>query len=305
MASVRSLNCLLLLFGVCALLTSFASGDTVTVGIVLVQHVSYGQSFKLVGNTAELGNWDTSKGITMTYTQGDVWTASVELNRGESYEYKAVVVDSSSDTCACWMPGGNRVLKIPSDAKSVYFVSTFWDTNTCASTCSTTNACSFDNVGSCSSINIRKKNHKADSVTVAFVMTQHLSFGQGFRLVGNTADLGNWQPSNGLQMTWHTGDVWTASTEMNTGESLQYKAVVVDSNTGETCYCWMPDPNRSLTIPSDAPSVYFVSVLWDQNSCASSCSNTNACSVGNVGTCSSMTSRLNAWMKYKTISSIV
>ena len=202
MASVRSLNCLLLLFGVCGLLTSFASGDTVTVGIVLVQHVSYGQSFKLVGNTAELGNWDTSKGITMTYTQGDVWTASVELNRGESYEYKAVVVDSSSDTCACWMPGGNRVLKIPSDAKSVYFVSTFWDTNTCASTCSTTNACSFDNVGSCSSINIRKKNHKADSVTVAFVMTQHLSFGQGFRLVGNTADLGNWQPSNGLQMTW-------------------------------------------------------------------------------------------------------
>ena len=219
MASVRSLNCLLLLFGVCGLLTSFASGDTVTVGIVLVQHVSYGQSFKLVGNTAELGNWDTSKGITMTYTQGDVWTASVELNRGESYEYKAVVVDSSSDTCACWMPGGNRVLTIPSDAQSVYFVSTFWDTNTCASTCSTTNACSFDNVGSCSSTKIRKNIHKADSVTVAFVMTQHLSYGQGFRLVGNTTDLGNWQPSNGLQMTWHTGDVWTASTEMNTGES--------------------------------------------------------------------------------------
>eukprot|EP01018_Ginkgo_biloba_P014615 Gb_25109 [translate_table: standard] len=93
--------------------------------------------------------------------------------------------------------------------------------------------------------------------------------------------------------------------EMNVGESLQYKAVVVDYNTGEMCYCWMPDPNRSLTIPSDTQSVYFVSVFWDENSCASSCSNTNAYSVGNVGTCSSMTSRLNAWMKYKTNSSIV
>ena len=130
------------------------------------------------------------------------------------------------------------------------------------------------------------------SVTLGFVMTQHLNYGQAFRLVGNTSELGDWTPSKGIEMTWHTGDVWTATVEMSVGESLEYKAVVVDYNTGETCYCWMPDPNRSLTIPSDTQSVYFVSVFWDENSCASSCSNTNACSVGNVGTCSSMTSRL-------------
>eukprot|EP01018_Ginkgo_biloba_P036749 Gb_16706 [translate_table: standard] len=60
----------------------------------------------------------------------------------------------------------------------------------------------------------------ADNVTVACVMMHHLSYGQGFRMVGNTADLGNWQPSNGFQMTWHTGDVWTAFTGYGLTETI-------------------------------------------------------------------------------------
>ncbi|GLJ35944.1 hypothetical protein SUGI_0721250 [Cryptomeria japonica] len=121
-------------------------------------------------------------------------------------------------------------------------------------------------------------------VEVGLVMMQHVESGQGFKIIGNQKKLGYWIISKGLPMTYHKGDLWTASLEidieeLNSEYDLEYKVVVVDQNYGEREVCSMPGPNRVMNIPKDfdTDSIYFIHVIWDINTCPTSCSATPAC----------------------------
>jgi len=69
--------------------------------------VEFGQSVKLVGSSPELGTWDTEKGVTLEWTEGDVWTAMLEIE--EDLEFK--VVKDLGNGAIVWEEGDNRVLK--------------------------------------------------------------------------------------------------------------------------------------------------------------------------------------------------
>ncbi|GLJ35945.1 hypothetical protein SUGI_0721260 [Cryptomeria japonica] len=141
----------LLFLGVFSLFVSSAWGGStdVQVGLVMMQHVESGQGFKIIGNKKELGYWRISKGLSMTYHKGELWTASVEieiddLNGEDDLEYKVVVVDQNyGKREVCSMPGPNRVVNIQKnvDTNSVYFVHVVWDTNACPTSCSAIPAC--------------------------------------------------------------------------------------------------------------------------------------------------------------------
>jgi Starch binding domain len=45
--------------------------------------VHYGESVKLVGSAAELGGWDIGVAPELTWSDGDLWTISVELSPGD------------------------------------------------------------------------------------------------------------------------------------------------------------------------------------------------------------------------------
>ena len=50
-----------------------------------------------------------------------------------------------------------------------------------------------------------------------------VNFGSMIRAVGSGPDMGDWDPTKGLNMTWQEGDVWTAKFDVPVGESLKFK----------------------------------------------------------------------------------
>jgi len=53
---------------------------------------AFGEYLKVVGGPAELGAWDAGAAPALTWGEGDVWTATLELPAGE-HEFKVSGVD--------------------------------------------------------------------------------------------------------------------------------------------------------------------------------------------------------------------
>ncbi|RDJ58660.1 hypothetical protein AB723_19525, partial [Acinetobacter baumannii] len=110
---MKSLALLFLFAGVVSLHAVPASSgqqDDVIVTFVMVQRAEFGQVFKIVGNSSELGNWEPSAVDNMTWTPGDAWASSVTLRKGVAYEYKPMVVSFDNGNSVCWAPDNNRPL---------------------------------------------------------------------------------------------------------------------------------------------------------------------------------------------------
>lgn len=77
----------------------------------------FGQELKVVGNIAELGNWNVNDGLIMKWTEGSFWTASIKIvpnSKIENIEYKYVLTSNSSNA-HIWEPGKNHSVQISSD----------------------------------------------------------------------------------------------------------------------------------------------------------------------------------------------
>ncbi|KAJ6780421.1 hypothetical protein PWT90_02308 [Aphanocladium album] len=75
----------------------------------------FGQTIKIVGNTGELGNWDTSKAVALDASEyaGDnhVWKVTVTLPAGKAIEYKYINV--ASDGSVTWERDPNHSYTVP------------------------------------------------------------------------------------------------------------------------------------------------------------------------------------------------
>ncbi|KAI1471374.1 carbohydrate-binding module family 20 protein [Daldinia caldariorum] len=80
-----------------------------------LKSTSWGQTVKVVGNVAALGNWDTSKAVTLSASQysssNPLWTVTVTLPAGQSVEYKYIVVNT--DSSITWEADPNRAFTVP------------------------------------------------------------------------------------------------------------------------------------------------------------------------------------------------
>ena len=76
----------------------------------------WGQTVKLVGNQAALGNWNPNNGVLLSssaYTSSDpLWSITVALPAGASVQYKFVKVES--DGTVRWESDPNRSFTVPS-----------------------------------------------------------------------------------------------------------------------------------------------------------------------------------------------
>ncbi|KAJ1610992.1 starch binding domain containing protein [Cryptosporidium canis] len=77
----------------------------------------FGQELRVVGNIPELGNWNVDNGVTMRWTEGSFWTASISIipkTKLDNIEYKYVLTSGSS-SAHTWEPGKNHSVQISSE----------------------------------------------------------------------------------------------------------------------------------------------------------------------------------------------
>ena len=65
------------------------------------------------------GSWQLSQSLELKWSEGDQWTASIELPAGRIAEYKYVLVDSSGSIALAWQQGNNSVLALRQDDREV------------------------------------------------------------------------------------------------------------------------------------------------------------------------------------------
>ncbi|CAI0397705.1 unnamed protein product, partial [Linum tenue] len=82
----------------------------VQLNIRLDHQVEFGENVVILGSAKELGSW--KKKVPLNWTEGG-WVCNLELNGGQSIEYKFVVVDKEKRTS--WEGGDNRTLKLPNE----------------------------------------------------------------------------------------------------------------------------------------------------------------------------------------------
>lgn len=75
-----------------------------------------GDTIKIAGNTAELGNWDTSKAPSLSASQytssNPIWSVTLKLPAGQQVQYKFIKVSSGGSVS--WESDPNRALDVPS-----------------------------------------------------------------------------------------------------------------------------------------------------------------------------------------------
>jgi hypothetical protein len=91
--------------------TTTAPKNKVKVRFWLQFRVEYGQSVVVVGGSPDLGSWVLADGVPLTWSDGDMWNASVDLPAGTVTEYKYVVVGQGGHAAA-WQQGNNSVLAL-------------------------------------------------------------------------------------------------------------------------------------------------------------------------------------------------
>ncbi|WKT40970.1 Glucoamylase [Fusarium oxysporum f. sp. vasinfectum] len=92
--------------------TSFPASQTPKGEVVTT---NFGDTIKIVGNIAALGNWDTSKAVALSasdYTSSNpVWKATISLAAGQSIQYKYINV--KKDGSLTWEKDPNRTYTVP------------------------------------------------------------------------------------------------------------------------------------------------------------------------------------------------
>eukprot|EP00884_Botryococcus_braunii_P010877 jgi/Botrbrau1/19791/Bobra.0124s0039.1 len=81
-------------------------------------HTEFGQSIRVVGSDPALGEWRLEKAAQMSWSEGDMWKASVKLQGGQVYEYKYALVNSQGQPVN-WQKGNNSVLALKVDDSDI------------------------------------------------------------------------------------------------------------------------------------------------------------------------------------------
>lgn len=79
--------------------------------------VPFGCNIAIVGSSESLGAWDQKESVALSWTDGDIWTATCEIPRDSVIEYKYLI--KGGHDLVEWQSGSNCSLRVPEDAKAV------------------------------------------------------------------------------------------------------------------------------------------------------------------------------------------
>jgi|TARA_R110002003_G_scaffold822_2_gene21638 hypothetical protein len=87
-----------------------------------------GQTIKIAGSISQLGSWDTANAPALSataYTSSNpLWSTTINLPAGTSFEYKFIKVESSG--AVTYESGANRAYTVPNDCTGIATVDTVW-----------------------------------------------------------------------------------------------------------------------------------------------------------------------------------
>lgn len=109
--------------------TAASTATSGTVAVTFNEKVTtvVGQTIKIAGSISQLGSWDTSKAPALSASQytssNPLWSATINLAAGTSFEYKFIKVESSGSVT--YESGDNRKYTVPTSG-STATVETTW-----------------------------------------------------------------------------------------------------------------------------------------------------------------------------------
>lgn len=96
---------------------------------------------------------------------------------------------------------------------------------------------------------------KVDRIPVTFALKHDVKFGEVVGIIGSPPELGCWNTDNILMLNWSEGNVWTATTDLDTAFIHEFKAVVTQKDGN---IIWQPtksNANLDLTVLEKMPSI--------------------------------------------------
>lgn len=108
--------------------TSCTTPTSVAVTFDELKTTTYGQTVKIVGDIAALGNWDTDNAVALSaadYTSSNpLWSVTISLPAGEAIQYKYIVVNT--DGSVTWEADPNHSYTVPATCATTATQSDTW-----------------------------------------------------------------------------------------------------------------------------------------------------------------------------------
>lgn len=232
-------------------------------------HCSYGQFLYVAGNLPELGSWKAENAIRMTYMNDDWWEVDVKLpfsSEVRKIEYKYFI--SNGPAYVQWEPEGNHSLELaPINIPSLIEIDDHYHWHDPLMDTFMRNA--FTGV-----LNKRESPLAAPMIkTVGFqqntlqlfftVCCPSIQRTQRLFVVGDTQELGSWDPIRGVELYDSNYPIWTGHVAISRNSvPFHYKYVIIDKNGKDI---WENEADRycegitSKAIDSAAPATLIVS----------------------------------------------
>ena len=183
---------------------------TVATTFSVTAPVAAGDTIHVVGNQAALANWNTASAVPLTLS-GGVWQATVNLPLNTAVQYKYIRKNAAG--AVTWEYDPNRSRTTPSSC-AVTWTDT-WNgpapVGPTPTPTPTTTACS--------------------SVAVTFAVNDTTTWGQNVFVLGNRAELSNWNTGAGLALSSATYPVWRGTVNLPPNTSFEYKYVKKNGST--------------------------------------------------------------------------
>ncbi|KAE9611040.1 hypothetical protein Lal_00015861 [Lupinus albus] len=89
----------------------------VRVTFQLEKNCDFGEQFLVVGDDPVLGSWDPANGLSMTWSDGHIWTVELDMPTGKSILYKFILKGKAGDIV--WQPGSDRTIQTWATTKRI------------------------------------------------------------------------------------------------------------------------------------------------------------------------------------------
>ncbi|BBH71570.1 hypothetical protein ACTI_82550 [Actinoplanes sp. OR16] len=184
-----------------------SSTGTVAATFDVYATTTTGTDVYVVGSTAALGSWNTANAIKLSAAAYPIWTSTIQLPSGSSFEYKYIKKNAAGTVT--WESTANRAGSTG------------------------TSAVSFTN-----SWNV------ANATAVTFTGTATTSTGQNVYVVGSIDALGAWNTANAIPLSAAAYPAWSRTVAVPQSTTFQYKYIKKDAAGTVT---WESGSNRSYT----------------------------------------------------------
>lgn len=200
-------------------------------------HTIWGQQVYVCGSAPELGGFDESKAVALSYFD-NLWCADIRIRKTSEIDYYYLLKEGDSVVRREW--GENRKLSL--EDKKTFYIQDLWKNQPYHGYLysSVFTECIFNHEKSTSTLK-----YHLNSILLN-VICPFVQKGQTLLISGNNYALGNWDLQKAVPLSYIRDGEWQVLLNADDFEDeTHYKFVITDEKTGEAIY-WENGGNRVL-----------------------------------------------------------